>query len=166
MKKSLVIFAVAVLSLVLVQSSFAQGTATQTVNLAVNTVYKISASGNPGALTVTTGTAGTDALTEVSDASTTYSITQNYGNTVKITAYLDAALSAGYTLKLNLASSKGTSAGDVDISNATSGSAVDIVTAIGMGADANQTVTYKFGANASAGTLSSTSKTVTLTLTN
>jgi hypothetical protein len=35
-----------------------------------------------------------------------------------------------------------------------------------MGADANQTVTYTFGANASAGTLSSTNKVVTLTLTN
>jgi hypothetical protein len=35
-----------------------------------------------------------------------------------------------------------------------------------MGADANQVITYTFGALASAGTLSSTSKIVTLTLTN
>jgi len=67
---------------------------------------------------------------------------------------------------LNLASTKGTSAGNVDISNATSGSAVDIVTAINRGADAAQGITYTFSANASAGTLGSTTKTVTLTLTN
>jgi hypothetical protein len=35
-----------------------------------------------------------------------------------------------------------------------------------MGADATQMITYTFGANASAGTLLSTNKVVTLTLTN
>jgi len=165
MKKFFAVLAVAALSMIIVESSFAQ-TATQNVTLAVNTVYKIAASGNPGPLTITTGTAGVDALTSVSDASTSYSITQNFGNTVKVTAHLDAALSAGYLLNLNLASTKGTSAGTVDISNATSGSAVDVVTNIARGADAGQIITYTFSANASAGTLSSTTKVVTLTLTN
>ena len=155
-----------VFSLVLVESASAQATATQNLTLAVNTVYKIATSGNPGAMTITTGTAGTDALTSVSDNSTTYSITQNFANTVKITANLDSPLSAGYTLDINLASTKGTSAGAVDISNATSGSAVTVVSNIGLGADANQSIGYTFAALASAGTLSSTSKTVTLTLTN
>lgn len=153
-------------SMILIESARAQASATQSLNLAVNTVYKIATSGNPGALTITTGTAGTDALTSVSDNSTTYSITQNFANTVKVTANLDAALSVGYILQLNLASSKGTSAGSVDISNATGASAVDVVTAINRGADAGQAITYTFSALASAGTLSSTSKTVTLTLTN
>ncbi|MGB2868907.1 MAG: hypothetical protein WBD36_10675 [Bacteroidota bacterium] len=166
MKKSLVILAVAALSILVAGNAFAQATATQSVNLAVNAVYKIATSGNPGALTITQGAAGTDALTSVSDATTTYSITQNYANTVKITAYTDAALASGYGLSINLASSKGTSAGTVDISNATSGSAVDVVTAINKGADAGQVITYTFSANASAGTLSSTAKTITLTLTN
>lgn len=167
MKRSIAIVASLVISAFAFQLASAQSaTATQSLNLAVNTVYKIAVSGNPGALTVTTGTAGVDALTSVSDASTTYSITQNFGNTVKITANLDAALSSGYTLQIDMASSKGTSAGTVDISNATSGSAVDVVSAIGMGADANQTVSYTFSALASAGTLSSSSRTVTLTLTN
>ena len=160
------VFSAIVFSLVLVESASAQANATQNLTLAVNTVYKIATSGNPGALTITTGTAGTDALTSVSDNSTTYSITQNFANTVKITANLDAALSSGYTLDINLASTKGTSAGAVDISNATSGSAVNVVTAIHEGADAAQTIGYTFSALASAGTLSSTSKTVTLTLTN
>lgn len=166
MKKILSLSTIAMLSVAFSTASFAQATATQNVTLAVNTVYKIATSGNPGPLTITTGTAGVDALASVSDNSTTYSITQNFGNTVKITAHMDAALPAGYQLDLNLASSKGTSAGTVDISNATSGSAVDVVTSIQRGADAGQTISYTFSATASAGTLSSTSKTITLTLTN
>jgi hypothetical protein len=147
-------------------SAFGQSTVTQSVNLTVSTVYKIATSGNPGPLTVSTGTAGTDALTSVSDNSTTYSITQNFGNTVKITANLDAALQTGYTLQINLASLKGTSSGTVDISTATSGSALSVVTGISRGADAGRPITYTFSALASAGMLSSTTKTVTLTLTN
>jgi len=166
MKKSIVVIALVLLSFAVSQNVMAQATATQNLTLAVNTVYKIATSGNPGALTITTGTAGTNALTSVSDASTTYSITQNYGATVKVTANLDAALPAGYTLQLNLASSKGTSAGNVDISATTPSSAASVVTAIAMGADAGKAITYTFGANASAGTLSSTAKVVTLTLTN
>jgi|SRR3972149_1591907 len=166
MKKSFAVLATAVLSTMIVETTFAQATATQNVTLAVNTVYKIATSGNPGPLTITTGTAGVDALTSVNDASTTYSITQNFGNTVKVTAHLDAALVSGYILDMNLASTKGTSAGTIDISNATSGSAVDVVTNIARGADAGQIITYTFSANASAGTLASTTKVVTLTLTN
>jgi hypothetical protein len=166
MKNSIVLIALVAFSALAFESAYSQATATQNVTLAVNTVYKLSASSNPGALTITTGTAGTDALTSVSDNSTTYSMTQNYGNAVKITANLDAALAAGYTLQINMASTKGTSAGDVDISNATSGSAVTVVSAINTGADAAQPITYTFSATASAGTLSSTAKVVTLTLTN
>jgi len=166
MKKSLVTLALAGLSILIVGNAFAQTSATQNVTLTVNTVYKISTSGNPSSMIVTTGTAGTDALSSVSDNSTTYSITQNFGNTVKLTANLDAALSAGYVLQLNMASSRGTSAGTVDISNATSGSAENVVTAVNRGADAGQMITYTFSALASAGMLSSTNKTVTFTLTN
>ena len=162
MKKSLVILVIAALA----DYAFGQATASQSVSLTVNTVYKISTSGNPAALTIITGTAGTDALSSVSDNSTTYSITQNYGNTVKVSAHMDAALSSGYTLQVNLASTKGTSAGTMDISNATSGSAVDVVTGINKGADPGQTISYTFSALASTGTLSSTNKTITLTLTN
>jgi hypothetical protein len=166
MKNSIVIITLVALSSFAFQASYGQANATQNLTLAVNAIYKIATSGNPGALTITTGTAGTDALTSVSDASTTYSMTQNFGNTVKITANVDAALAAGYQLQINLASTKGTSAGTVDISNATSGSAVTVVSAIAKGADAAKAITYTFSANASAGTLASTAKVVTLTLTN
>lgn len=166
LNKSIIILGVAILSMAIGSNVMAQATANQTVSLAVNAVYKIATSGNPGGLTVTTGTAGTDALSTVSDNTTTYSITQNVAGTVKVTANLNSALSAGYSLQLNLASTKGTSAGTVDISSTTPGSAVNVVTGIAMGADAAQAITYTFGANASAGTLSSTNKVVTLTLTN
>lgn len=166
MKKISIVTGVALLSLVLVQSSSAQATANQTVSLAVSAVYKIAVSGNPGSMTISTGTAGTNALTSVSDASTQYSITQNVAGTVKITANLDASMAAGYTLQMGLASTKGTSAGLVDISSTSPGSAVNVVSNIALGADANQTITYTFGANADAGTLASTNKVVTLTLTN
>lgn len=166
MKKTMMVLLTGMMSMILAESVRAQATATQTLTLAVNAVFQIAASGNPSPLTITTGTAGSDNLTAVTDNSTTYSITQNFGNTVKITANLNSALPAGYTLMLGLGSTKGTSAGSVDISNATSGSAVNVVTGIQIGADAGQSISYTFSALASAGTLSSTSKTVTLTLTN
>jgi hypothetical protein len=166
MKKVLTIVGAVILNFAIPMDTMAQATATQNVTLAVNAVYKIVTSGNPGAMTITTGTAGTNALTSVSDASTNYSITQNFGATVKVTANLNTALPAGYTLQMNLASTKGTSAGAVDISATTPASAANVVSNIAMGADANQTITYTFGANASAGVLTSTAKVVTLTLTN
>lgn len=166
MKKSIVTLSIMILAAAMFQTASAQATATQNVTLSVSAVYKIATSGNPAPLTITTGTAGSDNLTSVTDNSTTYSITQNVANTVKITAELNTALPTGYTLELSLGSTKGTSLGYVDISNATSGSAVNLVTGIARGADANQTVSYRFSATASAGTLSSTTKTVTLTLTN
>ena len=166
MKKVISIVGAAVLSFAMVQSAMAQASANQNLNLTVDAVYKIATSGNPGAMTITTGTAGNNVLTSVTDASTNYSITQNFASTVKVTANLDAALAAGYTLQINLASVKGTSAGTVDISATTPASALNAVTAIALGADANKTITYTFGANADAGVLTSTAKTVTLTLTN
>jgi hypothetical protein len=166
MKKSVSIFVAAVLSLAIAQNAMAQASVNQNLNLAVSAVYKIATSGDPGAMTITTGTAGNNTLTSVTDASTNYSITQNFASTVKVTANLDAALAAGYMLQINLASSNGTSAGNVDISATTPASALNAVTGIALGADANKTITYTFGANADAGVLTSTAKVVTLTLTN
>jgi hypothetical protein len=166
MKKIMILLMILAISIAFIQTAIAQTSQSQTVTVAVNSVYLMSVSGSPGNLTITAGAAGTDALTPVTDASTTYSITQNNGGTVKITAYLNTALPAGYTLYLTMASAKGTSAGAVDISTKLSGSAATIVSNIANGADANKTITYQFAANASAGTLSSTAKTVTLTLTN
>ncbi|HUI09040.1 MAG TPA: hypothetical protein VL221_01870 [Bacteroidota bacterium] len=168
MKTSLSVLLVLVLCVACVGTSFSQSSANQTVNIAVNAVQKIAITGSPITLTITTGVAGTDALTPATDATSTYSITHNSPTALRITANLDAALASGYQLLINLAPSAGhgTSAGTVDISNALAASAVAVVTAIPKGADAARTISYTFNANASAGALTSTAKTVTLTLTN
>jgi hypothetical protein len=168
MKKSLSLVMVLALCAIWTGTAFSQVTATQTVNLAVNSVQKLAVSGGSVTLTITNGNAGDNALTPATDASTSYSVTHNSGTPLRITANLDAALTAGYTLQIALApgSGMGTGAGTVDISNATAGSAVNVVTAIPRGADAARTITYTFGANASAGILLATTRTVTLTLTN
>ncbi len=140
--------------------------ATQSVNVAVGAIYKISTSASPPPLIINAGVAGSDMLGSVTNSSTTYSITQNFGNTAKITAEVDLALPSGYTLTISLASAKGISAGPTDISNAIAGSAASVVTQINIGADANEPITYTFSALASAGELSSTTRMVTLTLTN
>jgi hypothetical protein len=162
MKKFLLSLGVAMMSFALVQDASAQ-TAAQAVSLNVSKVYRIAITGAPTlTLTINGGVAGTDALTPATDATTTYAITQNNGAATKITANLDAVMAKG-KLQINLASTKGTSAGTVDISNATSGSAINVVTAIALGADAGKTITYTFSANASDGIITA-SKTVTLTV--
>ena len=166
MKRLTLILAALVITFFAVDDAFAQATATQNLTLEVQSIYRIAVSGNPGALVINDGTAGSSTLTPASDNTTNYSITQNVANTVKITAELDVAMPAGYTLEIGMASTQGTSAGTVDISSATAGSAQDVVTAISRGADANQAITYTFSADASAGPLASTNRTVTLTLTN
>jgi len=168
MKKSIAFAAVVALTVLIANSGFGQVSANQTVNLTVNSVQKIAITGSAINLTITTGTAGADTLTPVTDNSTTYSITHNSSTALRITANLDQALATGYSLRINLnpGSGHGTSAGTVDISNATSSSAVAVVTGIPKGADANRGITYSFYALSSVGTLASTQRTVTLTLTN
>jgi hypothetical protein len=161
MKKSIAIFAAAIMSLALVQSASAQ-TATQALSLSVSKVYRIAITGGTITLAINAGVAGTDALTPVSDATSTYAITQNNSAATHITANLDAAMPKG-KLKIALASSLGTTSGTVDISSAIAASAATVVTTINMGAEAGKSITYTFSANASEG-LFSAAKTVTLTV--
>ena len=138
-------------------------TATQTVTLQVSAINEISVSGNPGNLTVSTATAGS-APTDATDATTTYAVTTNQTG-AKVTGQITVggAVPTGTTLKINLvAPTGGTSAGDVTLSN---GSASDLVTGITQKAESGKTITYKFSATAAAGVVSSTNRTITLTLT-
>jgi len=163
MKRFLFVVSLLALCLLLSQSSFAQPpTATQTVSFVVNAVSKISVDADPPALTITEGTAGVDALTAVGDSSTSYSITHNNAAPLSITAQIASTMPSGVNLQIKLYSTKGTTSGHVDISSATT--AVNVVTGIARGADANQQIAYILGANASAGTVSD-SRVVTLTLT-
>ena len=162
MKKSILILSAAFMSLAIVQSASAQ-TATQGLSLSVIKVYRIAITGGTITLGINTGVAGTNALTAVSDASSTYAITQNNSAATHVTANLDAVMPKG-KLQIALASVLGTSSGTVDISNAIAANAATVVTAIHMGAEAGKSITYTFSANASEGLLTSTSKTVTLTV--
>jgi len=159
-------FAVTILGLCLVLctgTASAQATAQQTVTMNVNAVQLIAVSGNPGALTLATiAAAGDSVYTPTTDASTTYSITQNVGVS-RITAQIDQNMPAMLALEVQLASARGTSAGLVDISSAAA--AQDVVTAIARGADQNQTITYRFSGSTGAGTFTNLQRVVTLTLT-
>lgn len=137
-------------------------TCDQTVSCEVATIQVISVSTSPAALIVNSATPGFEP-DSATDATTTYSITVN--ETSKITAEIDTAMSTDITLTINLASTGGISAGDVDISNATT-TPVDVVTAIAAGSkDSAQTITYTLSALASAGVIPQADKTVTLTIT-
>jgi hypothetical protein len=155
MKKSTMILAICALSIVFVGFAFAQ-TATQTFNLAVNSIYRISVSGSPADMTIANATAGADP-DPVTNSATTYNFTTNAkaNGGAKITASLAPALTSGYTLKVAL--DGGTA---VDISTA----AKDAVTNIAAGYYNAKTISYTFSATAAAGPLSSTGETVTLTV--
>ena len=160
MKKSIVILVAAMMSLALVQNASAQ-TATQALSLSVSKVYRIAITGGTITLAISTGTAGTDLLDVATNSVSSYAITQNNSTATKITANLEAAMPKG-KLQIALVAGVGaTSVGTVDISD---GTARNVVTAIPMGASTGNTITYTFSAKASEGLLTSTSKTVTLTV--
>jgi hypothetical protein len=149
------VLAIAAMSILLVSFASAQ-TAQQTFNLAVNTIYKIGVSGNPGDMTIVDAVPGSDP-TPVSDNTTTYRVTHNASTNAKITASLSTPLGAGYVLTLAL---NGGAA--VDISTGSP----DVRTGIAKGASSGNAVAYTFSATAAAGPMASTPETVTLTLTN
>lgn len=141
---------------------FAGSTAAQTFNVQVSAINEISVSASPGTMNVTAASAGVDP-TPVTDATTTYSITTNETNK-KITGQITAggAMPAGTWLSVTLQAPPGaTSAGEVDLLAA---SAVDLVTGITKCLGPTKTITYELGATAAAGTLTSTSKTITFTI--
>lgn len=140
--------------------TFAANTDNQTVTLQVSAINEIAVSGDPGALIVNTATAGAEPDT-ATDNSTDYDITTNESNK-RITGVLDSAVPANTELYVFLvAPTGGTSAGDVQLTT----SAADLVTGISTLAETNRTITYKFYAGIAAGIVASTTRTVTLTLT-
>lgn len=163
MKIPAVLFlAVLLISVFFVETAYAQASITQTVNMSVGSIWRIGVSGNPPALVVSGGTAGADTIGTASDASTTYSITQNVSSSARITVGTGSALPAGHYLYARLLSGRGQSAGFVDLSG---GVAQDAVTSIPLGADRNNQIRYEYTATAEGGAFTG-SRTVTLTVTN
>lgn len=140
-------------------SAFAGSSATQDVGYQVTAINELSVSGNPGALTVNAATAGSQP-NPVSDSSTTYAITTNETGK-KLTAAIDTAMPDNVTLSLTAtAPSVGTSAGKKSLS----ASPVDVVTGITQVAESGIGLSYELSATVAAGVVSSSSKTVTLTI--
>lgn len=141
-------------------TTLAANTDNQTVTLQVTAINEIAVSGDPGALIVNTATAGADPDT-ATDNSTDYDITTNEAGK-RITGVLDSAVPANTELYVFLvAPTGGSSAGDVLLTAV----AADLVTGISTLAESNHTITYKFYAGIAAGIVASTTRTMTLTLT-
>jgi hypothetical protein len=142
-------------------SLMAQGygnTATQSVILEVKPIAKIFVAGNPNPLIISDEFSGS-----VSDDNTKYNIVTNVDN-MKIVASINNPMPAGTKLMVKLSSSKATSAGLVDLSNALT--PLDVVRGIGRGSDVDQSISYTFAANDNVDNLAIQSRMITLTLTN
>lgn len=140
-------------------NAFAQ-TATQTVTFEVQAIDEISVSGNPGALIVSSATAGSQP-TAATDATTSYNITTN-GTNKRVTGSIGVAMPANTTLAVTLtAPTGGSGAGQVTLTT----TAADLVTGISTLAESGMTISYNFSATAAAGVVASDTRTVTLTLT-
>lgn len=153
-----------VIGMILILGSLTQAhAATQTFNIVVASITEISVSGAPGTLTVSTATAGSEP-TDATDETTSYSITTNGANK-KITGQITTGglpPPSGIDLKILLdATDVGTGAGTVTLLAA---SASDLVTAITKKTASAKSITYTLSATTAAGELTSTSKTVTLTV--
>lgn len=154
------VFAAIACAGLIVQSGYAADSDTQTVTYEVQAINELAVSGNPGALTISTATAG-DAPDAVTDATTTYAITTNETNR-KITGAINTNMPDGVTLSVTLATpAGGTSAGKKSLST----SATDLVTGISTLNESGKAITYELAATSAAGVVASASKTVTLTIT-
>jgi hypothetical protein len=122
---------------------------------------KISVSGSPGLLAITTAVAGSPP-TAVSNSTTTYTMSGNPTKNNKIIAQLNAAMPTGVTLSLQLVPPVGaTSLGAVALDVV----AKDILTNIPANAKGDVLgITYRLSATAAAGIVPLTSRTVTITI--
>ena len=139
--------------------AFAGTDSNQTITYQVQAINEIAVSGNPGALIVNTAVPGSQP-TAATDATTSYSITTNNSDK-KITGVLSAAMPSNTALKLNLtAPTGGSSAGQVTLTATDQ----DLVTDISTLAQSGLGVAYEFSATLSAGIITSSVRTVTLTV--
>ena len=134
-------------------------TATQTVTFQVDAINLVSVAGTP-TLTITAAVAG-GAPTSVTSTGNTWAVTTNQTG-AKITASIASNLPSGVTLSADMgAPSGGTSAGYQSLGT----SAVDLVTGITKLNATGLSLSYKLDATAAAGTMTSTTRVVTYTIT-
>lgn len=156
MKRSLM----AALIVVAAAASASAQTATQTVTMQVDAINLVSVAGTPS-LTISAAVAG-GAPTSVTSTGNTWAITTNQSN-AKITASIPTAMPSGITLSANMGApaGSGTSAGYQTLGTA----AIDLVTGITKLNETGLSLSYKLDATSAAGTLSSTTRVVTFTIT-
>lgn len=146
------------LALVGVASTASAQPVTQDVTIAVNAISQIAVVGGTQTLTISTATAGNQPTPAM--AATFWAVTTNQTNQ-KVTAQLDSDFPAGFDVTAEMeAPSVGTSAGQRPLSTTSQ----DLVTGISTLAESALDLTYRLSANASAGVLSSTTRTVTFTI--
>jgi hypothetical protein len=134
-------------------------TDTTTVNYSVAQVSLVDIAASNVALNITTGVAGTG-LTDAT-ANTTYAITNNASNQ-KITGQINSNMPSNTTLLVDItAPGSGSSAGAQSMTT----SAADLVTGIGAVNTSGVAIDFTLQATVTAGIVSSSSKTLTLTIT-
>jgi CheY-like chemotaxis protein len=134
-------------------------TATQTVTFQVDAINQVAVSGTP-TLTISAAVAG-GAPTSATSTGNTWAVTTNQSG-AKITASIGAAMPTGVTLSASMAApSGGTSAGYQALGT----TAIDLVTGITKLNASGLSLDYKLDATTAAGTLSSTTRVVTYTIT-
>lgn len=158
MKKLITLVSIALI-LGLFANAYSADNDSQTVTFEVQAISEITVSGNPGPLVISTATAGSEPVA-ATDATTTYSVTTN-GTNKRITGSIDTAMPANTSLLVTLtAPTGGSGAGQVILST----TAQDLVTGISTLAESALPISYEFTADAAAGVVASSTKTVTLTV--
>ena len=154
MKKltSILLVMVLILGLLGVALAEAGSSANHTVSIVIQAIDEITVTSGP-TLTFNAGTikasgggdyvVGSDAF-QITDTSTTYSVTTNSDANKKITAHIDAALTAaGLQLYVTLASASGVSSNEVEITSVVVAAPATVVTGLLKEADVDQTITYR-----------------------
>ncbi len=134
--------------------------ATQLLRFEVKPVVGLVVSGDPAPMVISSSE-GESASRSVWERSTRYSLVTNLAP-MRILASLDRPMPAGTSLRVQMESGRGVSAGEVDLD----GAPKEVVSAIGQGFESNRVISYRFTAGPEVAELKPVSRTVVLTLTN
>ena len=163
------ILLVAALVAGLTSVALAATTADTSVDIVIQAIDEIAATGTPSlTINATTAsvTAGDSLFTVTDNTSCTYGVTTNSAVAKKITAHLNSAITeTAVNLYITLASASGVSGGEITITSVVAASPASVVTGLLQEADSAQVITYKATAGVTA-PIGTVTKTVTLTIIN
>ena len=164
MRKLLVVLMALGLCLGLTGIAVAGDTATQTVDYQVTAINELSVSGNPAAFIVNTATAGSEPDGVEEAGTTSYAITTNCATDAKkITAAIDSNMPTGLELEIGLSPPAGAETLQQTVLSTV---AQDVITGIDAVASSGHDINYQLTPTVAAGVVPSSTRTVTLTLTN